>query len=150
MEVVLTGDDTIKINGRSLVDFADGEIGAITYPNELVGVKTGKNGNSLFAFNNTGRQADLVLRLMRGSGDDKFLLNLLTQMKNNFVGFVTLTGQFIKALGNGSGVVAGDTYVMNAGVFTKEVEVHSQSDGSTDQAVAIYHLRFTNAPRVLS
>lgn len=148
--VALSGDDTIKINERSLVDFADGDIGKLTFPNELMGVKTGKNGNSLFAFNETGRQADLELRLVRGTPDDKFMLNLLTLMKNNPAGFILMTGDFIKVVGDGQGNTANDTYVLSGGVFTNEVEATSNAEGNTDQAVAMYKLKFTNAPRIIA
>ncbi len=148
--VSLTGNDTIKINDRVLSDFADGEIASITFPNNLMEVKTGKNGNSLFGFNNSGRQCESMLRIMRGSADDKFLQNLLTLMINSPTTFTLLTGNFIKAIGDGAGTVGSDTYVMSGGVFVKPVEVTSNADGSTDQALAVYHLKFTNAPRVLA
>lgn len=148
--VALTGADTIKINGRSLVDLADGEVGKLTFPNELVGVKTGKNGNSLYGFNETGKQCEVELRLIRAAADDKFLNNLLATMRNNFSGFVLLNGEFTKSVGDGQGNVSNDTYIMSGGVITKEVEAMSNAEGSTDQSVSIWHLKFTNAPRVIT
>lgn len=147
--VSLSGNDTLKINNRSLTDLADGEVGKISFPNELVGVKTGKNGNSLYGFNHTGKQCELTLRLIRGSADDKFMLSLLTQMQNNFPGFPLLTGQFIKVVGDGKGNVVNDTYVLSGGIFSKQVEADSNAEGSTDQSVAIYTLKFTVSPRVV-
>ena len=148
--VSLTGNDTIKLNDRVLSDFADGEIGGITFPNNIMEVKTGKNGNSLFAFNNSGRQCEAMLRIMRGSADDKFLQDLFTLMINSPTTFTLLNGSFIKVIGNGAGATQNDTYVMTGGVFTKQIEVSSNADGSTDQALAIYHLKFTNSPRVIA
>lgn len=148
--VALTGNDAIKIGNRILSDFADGEVAKLTFPNELMSVKTGKNGNSLYGFNNTGKQCELSLRLIRGSADDKFMQSSLTQMENNPTGFVLLDASFIKVVGDGVGNTINDTYVMSGGVFTKEVEVVSNADGSTDQAVAVYALKFTNAPRVIA
>lgn len=145
----LTGQDTIKINQRVLVDFGDGEVGNLTFPNDLVAVKTGKNGNSLYGFNETGRQCELALRVIRGSSDDKFLNNLVQQIKNNFPGFTLLTGEFTKSIGDGSGRVIADTYVMSGGVPTKEVEALSNTDGNTDQSISVYHFRFTNSPRTI-
>ena len=74
----LTGKDTIEIGGRVFVDFGDGDVVNFTYPNELVTPKTGKNGNSIYAFNETGKQVDCVLRILRGSPDDKFLTSSIT------------------------------------------------------------------------
>lgn len=143
----LTGDDTIKLNGRVLADLADGEVGKLTYPNDLAAVKTGKNGNSLYAFNNTGKQGDLELRITRGSADDKFLLNIINQMKNNFAGFVLMTGEFTKNVGDGNGNITSDTYLMSGGVPIREIDTSSNAEGNTDQSMALYRFKFANAPR---
>ncbi len=148
--LALSGQDTIKINDRSLVDLADGDVGALTYPNELVGVKTGKNGNSLFGFNESGRQAELMIRVIRGSADDKFLLNIHSQLTNAFSSFVLLTGELIKKVGDGKGNVANDTYIMSGGVISKGIEATSNVEGNTDQSVSIYHLKWANAARVIT
>ncbi len=150
MDVSLTGDDTIKVNGRSLVDFADGVVGSIKFPNDLVTMKVGKNNNTIFAFNNSGKQCDVELRIQRGSADDKFLLSEFSKMNNSFSDYVLLTGSFIKQIGDGLGGVSTDTYSMNSGLITHEPEAESQADGATDQGVVIWKLKFANAPRVLS
>ena len=145
----LTGSDTISIDGIPLIDLGDGDVGSLTYPNELVGVKTGKNGNSIFALNETGDQADLVLRVLRGSKDDKTLNSRLVSMKADFAGFVTITGQVIKKVGDGKGNVTNDIYDLSGGVFSKRVETISNVEGNTDQSLAIYNIKFTNSPRSL-
>ena len=145
----LTGNDTISIDGIPLVDLGDGDVGALTYPNELVGVKTGKNGNSIFALNETGDQADLVIRVLRGSKDDKTLNSRLVSMKADFAGFITITGQVIKKVGDGLGNVTNDIYDLSGGVFSKRVETVSNVEGNTDQSLAIYNIKFTNSPRSL-
>lgn len=145
----LTGNDTISIDGIPLVDLGDGDVGALTYPNELVGVKTGKNGNSIFALNETGDQADLVIRVLRGSKDDKTLNSRLASMKADFAGFITITGQVIKKVGDGLGNVTNDIYDLSGGVFSKRVETISNVEGNTDQSLAIYNIKFTNSPRSL-
>jgi len=145
----LTGNDTISIDGIPLVDLGDGDVGALTYPNELVGVKTGKNGNSIFALNETGDQADLVIRVLRGSKDDKTLNSRLVSMKADFSGFITITGQVIKKVGDGLGNVTNDIYDLSGGVFSKRVETVSNVEGNTDQSLAIYNIKFTNSPRSL-
>jgi hypothetical protein len=145
----LTGSDTISIDGIPLIDLGDGDVGSLTYPNELVGVKTGKNGNSIFALNETGDQADLVLRVLRGSKDDKTLNSRLISMKADFAGFTTLTAQVIKKVGDGQGNVTNDIYDLSGGVFSKRVETVSNVEGNTDQSLAIYNIKFTNSPRSL-
>ena len=145
----LTGNDTISIDGIPLIDLGDGDVGSLTYPNELVGVKTGKNGNSIFALNETGDQADLVIRVLRGSKDDKTLNSRLVSMKADFSGFITITGQVIKKVGDGLGNVTNDIYDLSGGVFSKRVETVSNVEGNTDQSLAIYNIKFTNSPRSL-
>ena len=145
----LTGSDTISIDGIPLIDLGDGDVGSLTHPNELVGVKTGKNGNSIFALNETGDRADLVLRVLRGSNDDKTLNSRLVSMKADFAGFVTITGQVIKKVGDGLGNVTNDIYDLSGGVFSKRVETISNVEGNTDQSLAIYNIKFTNSPRSL-
>jgi hypothetical protein len=117
----LTGSDTISIDGIPLIDLGDGDVGSLTYPNELVGVKTGKNGNSIFALNETGDQADLVLRVLRGSKDDKTLNSRLISMKADFAGFTTLTAQVIKKVGDGKGNVTNDIYDYQVAFSQKEL-----------------------------
>ena len=145
----LTGRDVIKINTRILNDLADGDVGNLSFPNDLVALKTGKNGNSIYAFNYSGRQCEVTLRILRGSSDDLFMNNLLALMKNDPAGFSLLTGEFSKVIGDGSGNTKFDTYIMSGGVFKKQPDVKENVDGDTEQAIAIYSLLFSNAPRAI-
>lgn len=145
--VSLTGADTIKINNRILSDLADGDCAVLTFPNEIATVKTGKDGNSIYAFNQTGKNCDLVLRVLRGSSDDKFLLNLFNTMKIDFSGFVLVSGEFIKRVGDGTGNVSNDTYLVAGGIFNKNIDAKNNAEGDTEQSVAIYTLRFANGDR---
>lgn len=148
--VALSGSDTIMINNRIFSDLADGDCVELSFPTEIAHVKTGKNGNSLYGLNESGRQADLRIRLVRGSADDKFLNNLLSQQQANFAGFVLMIGEFVKKVGDGAGNVANDTYIMSGGIFTKQIEAKNNVEGNTDQSVSIYSLKFSNAPRAIS
>lgn len=148
--VTLSGNDTITINNRVLNDLADGNCAELTFPNDIASVKTGKSGNSIYGLNTTGQQAELKLRVLRGSDDDKFLNNLLQQQNSNFAGFVLLIGQFIKKLGDGAGNITSDTYITSGGVFTKNVEAKTNVEGETEQSIAIYTVRFSNSPRALT
>ena len=148
-QVSLTGDDTIIINGKPIFGFADGDNAVLTFPNELMNVKTGKGGNSIYAFNNSGRQCDLVLRVMRCSPDDIFLNALLGIMKFDPPSFILIFATIVKRVGTGFGPSFTDTYILSGGVFTKNVEVKENADGDTEQALSIYNLKFTNSHRAV-
>lgn len=150
MSVALTGNDTIIINNRVISDFADSDVGTISFPNEIATLKTGKNGNSIYALNATGKQADVDVRVIRASADDKFFNSLLSAQDSNFAGFILLTGEFVKKVGDGQGNISKDTYIMNGGIFIKRVDAKSNAEGDTEQSVSIYKLRFSNAPRVIA
>lgn len=143
----LTGKDTITINGRKLNDFADGNVAELTFPNDLATLKTGKNGNTIYGFNYSGRQCEVTLRLMRGSADDVFMNALLLTLKNNPPAFALMVGEFDKNVGDGTGQITVDAYILSGGTFKRETDVKENADGDTEQAVAIYHLIFSNAPR---
>lgn len=150
MSQALSGNDTVIINNRILADFADGDFATLEFPNEIASVKTGKNGNSIYSLNETGRQSDLTLRVIRGSDDDRFLNNLLSTQQANFAGFVLMIGQFVKKVGDGLGNIASDTYITSGGVFTKQVPAKGNAEGDSAQSVAEYKIKFSNNPRVIT
>lgn len=150
LTIAMSGADTINLNSRVLADLADGNVAELTFPNDIANVKTGKNGNSIYGLNESGKQCDLLVRVIRGSSDDKFLNGLLAQQQNNFAGTVLLIGQLIKKIGDGRGNVTSDTYVLSGGVFVKQVEAKSNVDGETEQSISIYTMRFSNSPRALT
>lgn len=140
--VSLSGADVININGRILNDLADQNPVDLTYPNDIVGVKAAKNGNTIYAFNNMGRLAECKLRVLLGSDDDKFLNSLLQTQINDFSGFTLLTGQFSKRVGDGQGNISTDVYQLSGGVIKKNVEAKTAAEGDTDQSVAEYMITF--------
>lgn len=148
--VAMSGSDTINLNGRIFADLADGDCIALTFPNDIAQVKTGKNGNSLYALNESGKQSELVVRLIAGSSDDKFMQNLLTQQQANFAGFPLMQGEFIKQVGDGAANIQSIKYIVSGGVFTKQVEAKDNVEGDVDQSVAIYRMKFSNSPRVIT
>jgi hypothetical protein len=143
----LTGNDTIQVAGRNLVNFGDGDVAKLTFPNDLVGAKVGKNGNAIFNLNASGQLCDLELRVLRGSSDDSFLSNLLILMTTDLPSFPLMAGYFVKRLGDGNGNIKNDTYLLGGGVFTKKVEVSENVEGNTDPAIALYRLKFSNSDR---
>lgn len=148
--VALSGNDTMVLNNRTFADFADSNVIELTFPNDISQVKTGKNGNSVYGLNETGKQCELKVRLVRGSSDDVFLNNLLVQQQANFAGTVLLQGQFIKKIGDGQGNIVSDTYIVSGGVFQKQVEGKSNVEGDSEQSIAIYMMKFSNAPRAIT
>lgn len=148
--VAMSGNDTITINNRVLSDLADGNCVEMTFPNDIASVKTGKNGNSIYGLNETGKQCEVKIRIIRGSADDKFMLSLLAQQQQNFAGFPLMIGNFIKKIGDGLGNIASDQYIMSGGVHTKIPEAKTNVEGESEQSVAMYTLKFSNAPRVIT
>ncbi len=148
--VAMSGNDTVILNNRNLVDFAEGAVVELAFSQDIASVKTGKNGNSVYALNETGKQCDVKIRVIRASSDDIFLNGLLSNQQQNFAGFVLMQGQFIKKIGDGQGNISNDTYVLGGGVFQKQVEGKSSVEGDTDQNVSVYMLKFANAPRAIT
>jgi hypothetical protein len=145
----ITGKDVLVLNGRLILGLADGDNCSLTHPNELVTVKTGKDGNTLYAYNATGQQGELTIRLVRGCSDDVFLNGLLRAMQIDPAAFPLIAGQLIKRIGNGLGVVRNDTLVMLGGIFSKQVDGTSNAEGNTDQAVSVYTFKFGNVFRAV-
>jgi len=148
--ISVSGNDTIIINNQLLTAFADGDNAKLTFPNELVTVKPGKNGNTLFATMAAGRLGEFVINLIRGSSDDAFLLTLLQQQENDLPSFNLLDGVFVKRIGDGTGNVSNDTYSLIGGVFTKRLEATSNVDGDTKQSVVEYQIKFSQVGRQIT
>lgn len=146
----LTGKDTIKVNDRIFADFADGDVALLDHPNDLFALKTGKDGNAIYAFNNSGRQCDLTLRLIRGGADDRYLNNLLALLKNDPAAFTLITGEFVKNVGDGAGGITQDIYILSGGVIKRNPNVKENVEGDTEQAVVVWQFIFSNAPRSIT
>lgn len=150
MGVSLSGSDTIQIAGRSLADLVDQNAVELTFANELMSVKRGKNGNTVYAANETGLVVDVKLRLLKGAADDIFLNGLMISQITDPSSFVLLTGTFIKKIGDGLGNLKRDTYILSGGVFVKPIDSKSNTEGDVEQSISIYTLKFTNAPRTIT
>lgn len=146
---VITGNDTLTINNQILNDFADGDVSTFQFETDRVNVKTGKNGNTIFAQNQVGKNCKAVLRVMLGSSDDATLQGYLTASDQDFTSTVLLTGQFVKNLGDGSGNLVRDVYTLAGGIMTRYVDGKTNVEGETTQGVAVYNLVFASAVRSL-
>ena len=144
MNVSLSGADVIKIDDRILNDLADGDAVHLTSPNDLANVKVSKNGNMIFAMNNTGLQVLCTVRLLLGSADDNWLNSRLQEMKNDFSSFILLSGVFTKRVGDGVGKLSSAVYMLAGGIFKRQPEAKTSGEGDTEQSVVVYELLFGN------
>jgi hypothetical protein len=147
--VSLTGKDTIVLKSRIMKDFADGDTGALEFPNNLVEAKVGKNGNTIYALNAPGGSSTLTLRVIRGSADDKFLNSEIASYRNDPPSYSLIDGEVIKRTGDGASNVTNDIYKFSGAIIQKIPNVKENVEGDTEQAVAIYQLYIADTQRAL-
>jgi hypothetical protein len=145
--VSLTGKDTLQLDSRVLADLADGDAAVLSFPNDKAVVKRGKNGNTIYALNEMGSIAELTVRIVRGSADDKWLNGRLSEQGADFSSFLLLSGSFVKRVGDGNTNVASDVYQCSGGIFKKNVESKTSAEGDTEQSVSVYSISFGNSAR---
>ena len=148
--MALTGKDTIQIDLRILNDLADGDCVTVTFPNDISQAKVSKNGNIIYALNNSGLLCEVSMRLILGSADDKYLNSRLAEFKNDPATFTLLTGVFSKRSGQGDGTLATIVYSMGGGVFKRQPEARDNAEGNTEQGVVVYSMTFGNSSRAIS
>lgn len=147
--VTLVGNDIITLNDNNISDLAEGVVASLAFENDISTTNVGKNGNSIYILNESGKVALLTLRVLRASPNDIYLNSLLNLMQLDLPSFPLMNGEFIKRVGDGNGNVKKDTYTMSGGIFVRNVDASEDKSGGVDQAVAIYTIRFSNAPRVI-
>jgi hypothetical protein len=143
----ITGEDTLTLDNRVFTDLADADNSTVTFPNNIVEMKTGKNKNTIYARNATGDNADMILRLIRGSSDDRFMQGKISSTQADFASTNLIAGEFVKRLGDGQGNIIRDVYTLAGGMIVKKVDGKENSDGDIEQGVAVYNLKFANAIR---
>lgn len=149
MSVALTGKDTTILDSRMLTDFGTGDVVNIEAPNNLVEMKQGKNGNAIYAYNATGKQVNVTIRVIRGTADDKYLASRMQEYINDPPAFVLISGEFIKRSGDGAGNITNEVYTLSGGVVQKLPGGKENVEGDTEQAISIYVIMFSNADRVM-
>ena len=117
----------------------------VTFPNDLGAVKAGKNGNTIYAKNEMGRVAEVVLRILLGGTDDKYLNGRLQQWITDPSTFTLLTGMFVKRVGDGQGNIESKIYNMTGGFFKRQVDAKTSAESDTEQSVAIWRITYGNA-----
>lgn len=138
----LTGADTFVLYDRVFNNLADGDTVTITYPNNSTEAKTGKNGNTIFAQNMSGMNANVTIRVLRGSSDDQFLAGKKATFEQDYAAGELANGSFVKRLGDGSGNVVNDVYSLKGGAFQRGIDSKENVQGDTDQAVSVYNMIF--------
>ena len=144
----LTGDDSIIINDIPLRDFANNDIGTLDLPNNLFDLATGKNGNTIFALDESGNNATLTVRLLMSSADDK-RLNGMIPKSDGFAQTILVTGSVVKQIGDGQGNVSYNTYVLAGGMVQKKPSIKSNVNGDSEQAVTEFIIQFAEANRAI-
>lgn len=145
----VTGEDTLVLNDRVFVDLATDDVTTIAFPNELVNVKTGKNGNAIISKNQQGYNGNLTIKVGRGSSDDQFLESILAAMERDFVGMSLIAGSFSKRLGDGIGNIKVDVYTLEGGVISKIPEGKDNASGDVTQNEVTYSVKFCNCKRAI-
>ena len=144
----LTGDDSIIINDIPLRDYANNDIGTLDLPNNLFDLATGKNGNTIFALDESGNNATLTVRLLMSSADDK-RLNGMIPKSDGFAQTILVTGSVVKQIGDGQGNVSYNTYVLAGGMVQKKPSIKSNVNGDSEQGVTEYTIQFAEANRAI-
>ncbi|MBO7733122.1 MAG: hypothetical protein J6S67_11230 [Methanobrevibacter sp.] len=144
-----TGKDIIKFNDRIGSDFANGDCAIITFPNELHGMANGKDGNSLAAHNEQGNIAELEMRVIKGSGFDKYLNSFVLAWKNHSDEFAPATAELTKMITTEAGKVS-ETTSLGFIFPSNQVETRVNTDGDTDQMVSVYRFRAGTSNRALA
>lgn len=144
-----TGQDIIKFNDRILKDFANGDVAIITYPNELHGMTNGKDGNSMAAHNEQGNIAELQLRVIKGSSDDKYFNSLIIAWKTHSSDFASSTAELTKVVSVDNGIT-NEVTTLGFVIPANNVETKTNTDGDTEQVVSVYRFRAGRSQRALS
>lgn len=151
--VTLTGRDTITIGNvtgqRVLNSLGDGDCAALTYPNNISVTKRGKDGTGIVAYNQDGNIANLTLRIIKGSDDDKILQSYIDSYHADPAGFLALSGTIVKRLGDGQGNLTREIYPLAGGVPEKNVETKTNENGDTEQVLSVYVFNFLDTERGL-
>lgn len=155
MSESLTGNDSVLIGARGAAlrifkDLADGDTAVLDFPNNLTEAKVGKNGNTIFAFNSTGKTVTTTIRTILGSPDDKYLNARLNEYINDSASFILLDGEFVKRSGDGTGSVSNIIYQLFGGVIQKMPNVKENVEGDTEQAVSVWQIIFANTDRTVA
>ena len=143
----LVGHGTFVIDGTILTDVADGDYATLAFDADLINMKVSKDGNVIYALNETGNKVKTTLRIQLGSGTDSFLNSKLANMKSNLAGFTLMSGSFTLRSGDGAGKTRDIVYQLANGVFIRWPNAKTNAEGDTEQSVAVWTIDFLNQSR---
>jgi hypothetical protein len=146
----LVGTDTIILDGRAITDVGYGDVVTIEEPNQYTSMESGKDGNTVFIFQEAGRQFNVKIRVLVGREDDQWLNTKLEQMKNDFVHHVLFTMTLAKQVGDGQGGVITTRWNLEGGVFTAAPSVKYNVSGDGEQAIQEYSFGFARGTKSFS
>lgn len=147
--VSLTGNDSIKIAGRIFTDLANGDAVQFEPPNNIGEADKGKNGNAIFALNETGTIVEVTIRLILASPDDKFLNSQIALWRNDTATYPLMGAEFTKRTGDGRGQVNNVIYKLSGGYPMRYPAQSTNVEGNVEQSIAVWQLRFANADRII-
>lgn len=145
--LTMTGSGTLVLFDTVITDLANGDAFTIAFENDLVTTATGKNGNTIHALNEQGKNALCTVRVIKASSSDRLLQAQLSLMQKDFASYTAANGSAVGNFGDGSGVVAKENYSLKGGIFTRGIDGKNNVEGDVEQAIAIYTLRFANVAR---
>lgn len=140
--VALTGKDTIALNGVQMNNLGPGDCFVGEFPNDLVKISVGKNGNVAAALDASGQVFETTIDVLRGSPEDIYLIGQLAAIEQDLPSFKMMTGNFVKRIGDGQGGVTQDSYVAANGVVKRKPGVKENVAGDTAQAIRQHRIVF--------
>lgn len=150
MTTATLGKDTLIVKDRVFTGLMDGDVTMADLPNDLAGMKRGKNGNAVIAANATGNSGTLTIRVVIGSDDDKFLNSEYLTYNQDPAAYALLGGSFTKRVGDGQANVNRVVYKLNGGFVQKLPQGKDNAEGDTEQGVAVWALGFSDIQRSIS
>ncbi len=138
----LVGQDTIILDDRQITDVGFGDVVILDMPNTYTEVESGKDGNTVFVFMESGRQIQVKLRVLIGRDDDRWLNSKLEQTKNNYIGQTLMTMSLAKRVGDGKGGIITTRWNLEGGTFTTPPSTKYNVSGDKEQAIQEYSFVF--------
>lgn len=138
--ITLAADSTtVIVNGRAIVDLAEGEYVVLTPANPVTSHINSTNGGVNINERSDRGVHDLTLRIQRYSGSDGFLNNLLRQSPP-----IIISGS-LKENFNRDGTDGVESWILELGSLT--IQPTSTKSGTDGNAIQEYVIRFRNASR---
>lgn len=146
----LVGQDTIILDDRQITDVGFGDVVVLDMPNTFMEMESGKDGNTVFVFMESGRQIQVKLRVLVGRDDDRWLNAKLESMKNSFIGQTLMTLTLAKRVGDGKGGIITTRWNLEGGMFTVPPSTRYNVSGDKEQAIQEYSLGFARGTKSFS